>query len=627
MIIEKVSVLNWMGHDSKEITFKEGRNLVLGRNASGKSSLAKAIAYGLSGEIPKIGIRKKGKKDEKDDRKEIDPRRDQQKEAIVTLNVIFGDNNKYIIRRQYGTGKNPIKAIFIYSDSNQSEALYTSEKAEKFIEQNLAITKEMFDRIIYMKEDDVYEFLLQPDKKILDEINVLSGLDKPFTIAKSLEEKIKVIEREIRKVGERKDDFKSGMKVKFGLDPIEVNEKEVKKELPELRKRIDILEGVKEILEKREQLFQEIKPIKDEINEKNEDYLERKLIELLSDLNSEKSSHELERKKVEMRWENLQNEINKKKAQIELKEILVKSLETSKKDRNLNECPTCLREMNEELTAKVLTKLKGDIDQLNKETLKEDKEIIKEKQMLQDFDKKIEQVDKNLSRIRDMKENTINLLARIQQNRKEEEKFQGEQYPRAINDITSELEIYNERMIELNQITWMLKGAKMASEEKVMSLKEEGDIWSHKKRIYELIIESLNKTIDEQKNEFIAKLKNLAEEIWRNFKGDNWKITWNEETFIPIAKPMNSKRELNAYEMSGSEKFLIFLAIRLAFQKSLEHFNLLIIDEPCQHLDENSGLIFSDILTSIGEDKIKQSIIFTYNEDFRKGDWSNIIEL
>jgi DNA repair exonuclease SbcCD ATPase subunit len=69
------------------------------------------------------------------------------------------------------------------------------------------------------------------------------------------------------------------------------------------------------------------------------------------------------------------------------------------------------------------------------------------------------------------------------------------------------------------------------------------------------------------------------------------------------------------------------LAIRLAIQITLEEYNLLIVDEPCQHLDESSGKIFRDILTDIGKKSIKQSIIFTYNQDFLKGDWNNIVQL
>ncbi|MHA1877259.1 MAG: hypothetical protein ACTSUC_12520, partial [Promethearchaeota archaeon] len=113
---------------------------------------------------------------------------------------------------------------------------------------------------------------------------------------------------------------------------------------------------------------------------------------------------------------------------------------------------------------------------------------------------------------------------------------------------------------------------------------------------------------------------------WNQYKGEPWSIEWDKD-FVPIAKPMSSDRPLFAFEMSGSEKFLILLAIRLAIQQSLDQFQLLIIDEPCQHLDETNGTIIRDILTSIDEKKISQSIVFTYNKDYLKGDWSNIIKL
>ena len=121
-------------------------------------------------------------------------------------------------------------------------------------------------------------------------------------------------------------------------------------------------------------------------------------------------------------------------------------------------------------------------------------------------------------------------------------------------------------------------------------------------------------------------MKNQAEEIWSKYKGEKWKIDWDKD-FVPVAKPSAAQRMITAYEMSGSERFLILLAIRLAIQKSLEHFNLLIIDEPCQHLDVTNSCLFRDILMDISQEKIKQSIIFTYNEDFLKGNWTKINRL
>ena len=139
-------------------------------------------------------------------------------------------------------------------------------------------------------------------------------------------------------------------------------------------------------------------------------------------------------------------------------------------------------------------------------------------------------------------------------------------------------------------------------------------------------LRAAKETTEMQRETYTADVKSIAEGIWKQYKGVPWQIEWDKD-FVPKAKPMSSERELFAYEMSGSEKFLIMLAIRLAIQQSLEKFQLLIIDEPCQHLDEINGRLFRDILTSVDETKIGQSIVFTYNRDFLEGKWANIINL
>jgi ATPase subunit of ABC transporter with duplicated ATPase domains len=141
-----------------------------------------------------------------------------------------------------------------------------------------------------------------------------------------------------------------------------------------------------------------------------------------------------------------------------------------------------------------------------------------------------------------------------------------------------------------------------------------------------LIKKASDETTKKLRETYTAKVKNVAESIWKQYKINPWQIEWDKD-FVPKARMLSSNRELIAYEMSGSEKFLILLAIRLAIQQTLENFQLLIIDEPCQHLDETNGRLFRDILTGIDEKKVGQSIIFTYNKDFLDGKWANVIKL
>jgi len=80
-MLEKITVTNWMGHESYSVDFKHGKNLIYGKNASGKSSLAKAIAFGLTGLLPKY--------------KRCDPRRDHKIDTIVDIEINILCVDKY----------------------------------------------------------------------------------------------------------------------------------------------------------------------------------------------------------------------------------------------------------------------------------------------------------------------------------------------------------------------------------------------------------------------------------------------------------------------------------------------------------------------------------------------------
>ena len=145
-MLEKITVSNWMAHENFEAEFKPGKNLVYGHNAAGKSSLAKAIAFNLTGFLPK----------------KVDPRRDNNRVCFVDL-TIQGKNKKYLVRRMINKEKSKKSTLFIYEADNQTDAVYTEDKAELFLQQIFGMNPDNFKRINYKKEEDVKEFLAKPE--------------------------------------------------------------------------------------------------------------------------------------------------------------------------------------------------------------------------------------------------------------------------------------------------------------------------------------------------------------------------------------------------------------------------------------------------------------------------------
>ena len=606
MIIDKISVINWMGHKTKELDLAAGRNLIFGRNASGKSSLAKAIAFTFTGTLPK----------------NIDPRRLSKSEAIVSLTITANDSNKYLIRRQINSAKKLSNSLFIYDVKNPSDALYTGDRAEDFLHELAGLSSDIFERVIYMKEEDVYEFLSKPDSGVMREIDRLIGLEKAHQLSREVENITSEHKTILKTIEKDRKGIEEAVKRELGITQSTIELKKARKRLEEIPVITQELIELQDHYEEQQKLLEELGEIKNSITAGDFKQIESKIIELQLSFEHSRGAAEKIIKDNNQKLEQLQHDQGTIEAKSDLKVRIIKDLEGSE----TTECPTCGRKMDKELINNVLKKLKTELKGLSEEV---NSQIAKISTLKEENEKKGLVVTDLVGKITSMQ----NLKLSVGQyftdlNIAEEgiKQLQKKGYPKSQAEIEKKLDELDKENRELNQAIGRAEGAEQTTSTMVEKKKQDEEDLKHKLKIMELIEKAIEQTTKKLRDTYSAEVKNQAEAIWSAYKGEKWLIEW-DDNFVPKAKPANAERELTAYEMSGSERFLILLAIRLAIQKSLEQFNLLIIDEPCQHLDEANGRAFRDILTTIAEDKIKQSIIFTYNEDFLEGDWSKVHKL
>jgi len=606
MIIDKVSVINWMGHKAKELEFSAGRNLIFGRNASGKSSLAKAIAFNLTGNLPK----------------NVDPRRLSKSEAIVSLNITNNDSKKYLIRRQVNTTKKISNSLFIYDVGNPSEALFTGEKAEDFLKDLAGLSSDIFDRVIYMKEEDVYEFLSKPDSGVMREIDRLIGLEKAHQLSQELVSISKEFNTILKTIERDRKGIADAVKRELGIAQTNIELKKARKRLEEIPGETKDLLELQDHYKDQEDLSSKLSETKKTIAAGDIRNIEPKIIELQLDFEKQKGATEKIIKDNDKKIEQIRLEQGTIEGKKELKGKIIEDLEGSE----TTECPTCGREMDKKLINDVIKKLKAELKGLAEEL---SSQIAKISNLKEENGKKgivVADLEGKITSMKVLKVSVGDYFADLSLAEEGIKQLQKKGYPKSIGDIEKKLDELEKEERELNQAIGRAEGAEETTSKMVEKKQQEEEELKHKLKIMELIEKAIEQTTKKLRDTYSAEVKNQAEEIWSAYKGEKWLIEW-DDNFVPKAKPANAERELTAYEMSGSERFLILLAIRLAIQKSLEQFNLLIIDEPCQHLDEANGRAFRDILTNIAEDKIKQSIIFTYNEDFLEGDWSKIHKL
>lgn len=606
MIINKIEVTNWMGHEKKALELKEGRNLILGRNAAGKSSLAKAIAFNLTGYLPKM----------------VDPRRNASKASVVTLNITANDNKKYLVRRQVDDSKKGKVSLFIYEENNPSVAKYVSEDAEAFLREQSGLASDVFERVIYMKEEDVHDFLSKPASAVMREIDRLIGLEKAHQLSRDIDELKKEFDA-VRKSTERnRKEIETAVKRDLGLSETKADIKKANERMEAIPIELTELLELQGHYQEQEELLSKINEIKKTIEVGNIKELEPKLINL--QMSYEKTKKDLEKiiSENKTHLEKMQLTQGTIQAKSDLKKRIVEDLEESE----VTECPTCGREMDKKTIAEVIKKQKLELKTLASDL---DTQIKKVDSLKKDNEKKqmeVTEQERKISLMKDLKEQATKILSSLNPTEEGIKQLEKKGYPKSVKEIEIKLSQLEEEEKSLRDILSRAKGAEEVTQKMVeKEIKKEEEL-KHKLKILEIIEKAIEETANNQRQSYSAEVKNHAEKIWSAYKKEKWQIEW-DENFVPKAKPLNSQRELTAYEMSGSERFLILLAIRIAIQESMDQFNLLIIDEPCQHLDNVNGRAFRDILTDIAEEKIKQSIIFTYNEDFLEGNWSNIVKL
>lgn len=352
-MIKKITVANWMGHENFSAEFKDGKNLVFGNNASGKTSLAKAIAYCLTGKMPLP--------------KSCDPRRDKNKDTLVELVFTAPDKKNYLIRRQLNKGSRLRDDIFIYDEQNLTEALFTSSDAEDFLHKMIGLSSEIFERIIYMKEEDVHEFLAKPGGGVLEEIDRLIGLEKAHEIGDIIEDiksKLSYAERIL------KDDIKitdGAIQKSLGVKKGSVNIKKAETRIDEIAITVNELLQMKGFLEENIRIGESFERILLEANESAIKDIEKNLIKKQVNSKKEEEGIAKEITSNEKERDDIKEEMMSFNVKADLKKDILRDLKKDKDAGTISDCPTCGREIDPKTLTSILKKLKKEIEGLNEE--------------------------------------------------------------------------------------------------------------------------------------------------------------------------------------------------------------------------------------------------------------------
>ncbi|OWP56329.1 MAG: hypothetical protein B2I17_06335 [Thermoplasmatales archaeon B_DKE] len=150
MILKSVTLSNFVSHDSSEIDFATGVNLIVGQNGAGKSSVVDAIKFALFNERRSGNIQdmiKKGKL-----------------EASVTLNFNMGGID-YELYRSIAIRKGAKEA---WLKSQGSMIAETSEGVTSQVSRILGMSKDVFLNSVFVRQGDIDSLISEEPRKRKD---------------------------------------------------------------------------------------------------------------------------------------------------------------------------------------------------------------------------------------------------------------------------------------------------------------------------------------------------------------------------------------------------------------------------------------------------------------------------
>ena len=287
----------------------------------------------------------------------------------------------------------------------------------------------------------------------------------------------------------------------------------------------------------------ELVQIKQEIGEVVNEKLEAKLIE--KQLAQEKAKEKIEIKLSENRKKisDLNDTQQENKAKAELKQSIINILKKMQEEGKISECPTCGREMDEKLAQKIVQKTEEEIKFFQKQI---DDLIIKINDLnvlYQKTDREKQQYDRIISELQLKKNGLREILQELNSNESMIKQFKSKGYPLTLEEIEKQLDKFDEEEKKLNQAIGVAKGAELVKKQNIQDLLKEEEGYKHKQKISELIIDAMVKATKKLREDFMARVKNQVEDIWKTYKGEKWTIDC-DENFVPYAKQGTALRTL-----------------------------------------------------------------------------------
>ena len=614
-MILRLKLSNWGIITNQEFKFSKGKNLILGPNFSGKSSILNAIYFAITGALPS----------------NLPPGEMVQKresEAFVEMDFSTPNGETYRVRRRIGKGRKTAHAnLYLIGEGEEKAEVETGGgEVTQAILDKLGIGEKYLLQAIFMREGDIYRTLTKPERGFKEELNKLLKVNRLSELAKAVKKIKGEIKKEIENL-ETKLVVTQGEEERKSVKDLEKQLEEIKKELEELNQKLTKIEEERENLRELEMSVDEALALDRKIAKLKDRYNE-----ILSDSEVESLEEIVQQVKDK---ENKLNEINEKIT--ELKSIInSRKLEKEKIERDIQRleegimgkrsiCPTCEKPLTEAEARNVIRKKKKEISRIESDIKSRENKLESELRNIKQIQEKLSILKENKAILEGLNRE-IEELERKKRSITESITEPIEEVEKKIEELerkTEEIDDKREKLIyQRGQLEGMLTSQRDFERDILSDLKK----LYHKQHITEIILKAAEETAKDVAQRALEGVKKDVKTMWTEIHSGTWDIEFDDKKLLPIIKTKNNEKFV-VEQLSGAEKVTLFVALRISFARNLGNPGFLIFDEPFEHLDDRNKKLLREVLSKISSTWINQVIVSSYEEDVKEDKWDNIIEL
>ena len=618
MLLERILLKSFGCFQRQNFDLQDGINLIFGPNFSGKSTLVNAIFFTLTGKpiAPRVGL----------------PDLAQSGAQSGTAGIGFATQGQ-----QYQLFRSTRGEIQLRNRSeNGWKVVFTGKRSvDEELKKMFHLTYHHLASTTFLREGEIFEFLGRQPADRREILYALLGIDRLMEVRQRFIEGRRIAKREEKRVQEHQRSLRVTT-VKSHREEIQ----RIEEELQGLEGEYELLSSgsdessdatlIAELTQNHSRLQQQIAPLKQERASVLRGFTDaahlRTAIKEIETAITQAEGLEAQREALIQQVGSLTSQIQVLTTECDTLRQLIKS--------DQGHCPTCHQPVHQEVIAKIIAdkeaekseyegKLVAQNLQLEEHTANVNamRELTQRRQLLQNKLEVLERLDSQLTdyqREYDAVDERLRILKPAAEAQTQ------------TDDPVQKVERKRELRFRIDNLRKRL--VKLNSEEAVISHKlevlqgvnAEAEQIQRTRLSAELACEGVQKTIDTFQVQVLepaeAELQHWLKRM-NIFESAN--IDLKTQPLLPSLQIEGKDRSLIL--LSGSEKMLLYLCLKVALSKALGNPGFFVFDDPTLHLDDERKELMVDFIHQLAQDH--QVIVASNDPSVREGlEGANLIE-